>query len=255
MKRISKPRLSTSLSTSLRRQLDMYGMAAAATGMSLAALSSPANAEVVYTAAHQEIGSKGIVIDFNHSGHGDVEIAANRNFFGDGRALVAYSHESNRAFGDAHNGNFVSMLPVGYTVGPNSAKFKLGVASSVYPKNKKFLYYCQAGSGGASCDGPWYQTGGTAASYVGFQFLIEGQIHYGWVRLRLEVTGRNFQTKVYLTGYAYESVANKPIVTGKTSGAVEGTSDESAAPTTPRATLGILSAGSAALPLWRPSLD
>lgn len=255
-------RESKKLSQSLRSKVDMYGLAAAAAGMSIAALSPSAQGEVVFTPAHQKIGSKGVIIDFNHDGIADFEIAP-RNFFADGRGMVVYSHQSNRAFGAASRDNFVSMLPLGYTVGPNSARFKLGPASSVYPKPKKFLYYCLAGSGGASCEGPWYKTGGTSGSYVGFKFLIDGQVHYGWARLKLEVTGRNFQVAVYLTGYAYETVANKPIVTGKTSGAVESGAKESEtsadamrpSATLPSATLGMLSAGASALPLWRVSLQ
>jgi hypothetical protein len=256
MNRVPNRRESTRLSASLRNKLDMYGLAAAAAGMSIAALSSPAHAEVVYTPAHKEIGRTGVIIDFNHDGIADFEIAS-RNFFADGGGMVVYSHQSNRAFGSSR-GEFASMLPLGYTVGPNSAHFKLGVASSAYPTPKKFLFYCQASSGGGVCIGPWYQTGGASGSYVGVKFLIDGQVHYGWARLKLEVTGKHFQVAVYLTGYAYETIANKPIVTGKTSGTVESgakESEPSANAVRPSATLGMLSAGAAALPLWRPSLQ
>lgn len=256
MQRTPKSRQSATLSESLRRKVEMYGLAAAA-GFGIAALASPAQGEVVYTPAHKEIGRSGVVIDFNHDGIADVEIAAALNFYADGRGMVAYSHHSNRALGTSR-GEFVSMLPLGYTVGPNSAKFKLGGASSNYPKPKKFFYYCEANSGGASCAGPWYLTGGTSGSYVGFEFLIDGQVHYGWARLKLEVTGRNYQTAVYLTGYAYETIANKPIVAGKTSGAVESGAKESETPASLRpasVSLGMLSAGVSALPMWRTELQ
>lgn len=245
-----KPRLTANLSDSLRRRLEIYGLAAAATGLGAVGLTSPAQAEVVYTPAHQEIGRNGVIIDLNHDGIADFEIA-HRNFFADGFGMVVYSHESNRAFGTARV-EFASMLPLGFTVGPNSAGFKRGLASSIYPVPKKFLYYCEVNSGGASCDGPWYKTSGTPGSYVGFKFLIDGQVHYGWARLKLEVTGRNFQVAVYLTGYAYESVATQPIVAGKTSGTdVEGESNTGGGESArPAATLGMLSAGAAALPMW-----
>jgi hypothetical protein len=121
----------------------MYGLAAAATGMSLAALSSPAQAEVVFTPAHQEVGSKGVIVDLNHDGIADFEIAA-RNFFADGRGIAVYSHKSNRAFGTSR-GEFASMLPLGYTVGPNSAHFKLGEASSIHPQPKKIALLLPGG--------------------------------------------------------------------------------------------------------------
>lgn len=253
MTRTPEVRKTAKLSNSLRRRLDVYGLAAAAAGMGLAALSSPAQAEVVYTPVHKEIGSKGVVIDFNHDGIADVAIAADLGFFADGGGMVAYSHAMNRALGTSRNG-FVAMLPLGYAVGPNSVGFKLGDASSNYPKPKKFFYYCEASSGGGVCVGPWYKTGGVSGSYVGFQFVIDGQIHYGWARIKLEVTGRYFQVDAYLTGYAYETIPNKPIIAGKTSGTDASGVKESTGHVTP-ASLGMLSAGAPALPMWRPSLQ
>jgi len=254
---VPKSRQSVRLSESLRSKLDMYGRAAAATGIGIAALSSLSHAEVVYTPAHKEIGRKGVAIDFNHDGIADVVIAANLNFYADGGGMVVYSHEMNRGFGTSR-GEFVSLLPLGYTVGPNSARFKLGGASSNYPKPKKFFYYCEANSGGRSCVGPWYQTAGVSGSYVGFQFVIDGQIHYGWARIKLQVTGPHFQVAAYLTGYAYETIPNKPIVTGNTGGAAESSKKESGTSanlTRSSATLGLLSAGAPALPLWRRQLQ
>lgn len=259
MQRTPKTRQSVTLSESLLRKVEMYGLAAAAAGFGIAALASPAQAEVAYTPAHKEIGRNGVVIDFNHDGIADVEIAAGLNFYADGGGMVVYSHHSNRALGTSR-GEFVSMLPLGYTVGPNSVKFKLGIASSNYPKPKKFFYYCEANSGGNSCAGPWYQTGGVSGSYVGFRFLIDGQVHYGWARIKEVVTGQanHFKIATYLTGYAYETVANKPIVAGNTSGAVESGAEESEAPASLRpasAGLGMLSAGASALAMWRAELQ
>ena len=61
-----------------------------------------------------------------------------------------------------------------------------------------------------------------------------------------------------ITGYAYETIPNKPIITGKTKGTddLEG-SDPSASLTAPapdnrhQATLGVLALGAAGGPLWR----
>jgi hypothetical protein len=229
----------------------MYGLAAAAAGISLAALSSPAQAEVVFTPAHQQIGDGGVILDLNHDGIADFEILQ-RGFFARGGGVVVYSHASNRVFGTASQRNFVSMLRLGYTVGPNSARFKRGVASSIYPIPKKFLYYCTQNSGGKSCAGPWDI--GTNGGYVGFKFSINGEVHYGWARLKVTVKQPNFQISVYLTGYAYETIANQPIITGQTSGTAQSSAPESkssANSTPPSATLGMLSAGASSLSLWR----
>jgi hypothetical protein len=45
---------------------------------------------------------------------------------------------------------------------------------------------------------------------------IDGQFHYGWARLSV----KTFSGKITATliGYAYETIPNKPILTGKTKG-------------------------------------
>jgi hypothetical protein len=78
------------------------------------------------------------------------------------------------------------------------------------------------------------------------QFMIKGKKHFGWARL--SVSRAPYQ--VVLTGYAYETIANKPIVAGKT----EGLEEASALPATSNeqpASLGVLATGSSALSIWR----
>jgi hypothetical protein len=70
-----------------RKKLEMYSLAAAAAGMSIAALSPSAQAEVVFTPAHQKIGTNGVILDLNHDGVGDFEILQ-RNFFADGAGVI-----------------------------------------------------------------------------------------------------------------------------------------------------------------------
>jgi hypothetical protein len=69
--------------------------------------------------------------------------------------------------------------------------------------------------------GAWANGGkGVKDRYLGLKFAINGKTHYGWARLNVKV---GYSNEVYinavLTGYAYETVANKPIITGKTKGA------------------------------------
>jgi hypothetical protein len=226
-----------------RKKLEMYSLAAAAAGMSIAALSPAAQAEVVFTPAHQKIFDRGVILDLNHDGLADFEILQ-REFFADGAGVIIYSHAGNRAFGAASRANFLSMLPKGYTVGPNSSRFQRGSTSTNDPIPHKFLYYCEANSGGRSCTGAW--DNGTDGSYVGFKFYIDGEVHYGWARLAVTVQQPNNPKSVHLTGYAYETVANKPIVTGRTSGAAETSVRESGSSANDKrtpATLGRLAAG------------
>src|SRR5262249_6510201 len=48
--------------------------------------------------------------------------------------------------------------------------------------------------------------------YLGTRFQINGESHYGWVRLSIILVGRHY--KVVLTGYAYETIPKKRIITG-----------------------------------------
>lgn len=87
--------------------------------------------------------------------------------------------------------------------------------------------------------GPWENSGkGVKNRYLGLRFTFKGKIHYGWARL-------NFPNPpgATLTGYAYETVPNKPIITGKTKGPD--------VITVQPASLGRLAQGSAGLAAWR----
>ncbi len=59
------------------------------------------------------------------------------------------------------------------------------------------------------CEGPWLNV---KNRYLGLKFIIKGKDHFGWARLT--TTGRI----ALLTGYAYETIPNKPIIAGKTKG-------------------------------------
>jgi len=48
------------------------------------------------------------------------------------------------------------------------------------------------------------------------RFKIHGKTHYGWARLSIPFADYKFTAT--LTGYAYETVPNKPIIAGKTKG-------------------------------------
>ena len=79
--------------------------------------------------------------------------------------------------------------------------------------------------------GPWDDV---KNRYLGFKFQIKGKIHYGWARLN--VTGSGLGTIVAtMTGYAYETIAQKAIVAGETDGAEDSMDQLS--------TLGVLARG------------
>ena len=97
---------------------------------------------------------------------------------------------------------------------------------------------------------PW-KSGTPAKPYLGVKFLDkEGALHYGWVRVT-----NNFVFAT-ITGYAYETIPNKPILAG----AINETGDEASLLEPSRSTtskgaqsasLGYLALGSVGLSAWR----
>ena len=68
------------------------------------------------------------------------------------------------------------------------------------------------GSGKRYYYGPWVHSGRSAVSrYLGLKIQISGKTHYDWARV--VVTGL---VNAILTGYAYETIPGKAIVTGQT---------------------------------------
>jgi hypothetical protein len=48
------------------------------------------------------------------------------------------------------------------------------------------------------------------------KFTINGKVHYGWARLSVTNLKDKFRITATLTGYAYETIPNKPIKAGQT---------------------------------------
>jgi hypothetical protein len=86
--------------------------------------------------------------------------------------------------------------------------------------------------------------------YLGVRFLIDGQTHYGWVRLTI-ITEPGTSWSATITAYAYETLPNKAILAGT----AEKPSAEAQAPKSLRnhggPSLGMLALGADGLPLWR----
>jgi hypothetical protein len=89
----------------------------------------------------------------------------------------------------------------------------------VHNANKQMLFglYAMSASGitNSTVRGNW---DAVANRYLGLEFLISGQVHYGWARLSTKTTRRGGFSAV-LTGYAYETTPNQSIMAGQVSGA------------------------------------
>jgi len=68
--------------------------------------------------------------------------------------------------------------------------------------------------GGSSSDTVWGLWDSLSDYFLGLRILQSGQTHYGWVRLRVDVT-RSYASFI-VKDYAYNSIPNQPILAGQT---------------------------------------
>jgi len=231
--------------SALHHNLNAYALSAAAAGVALLAVTPPADAEIVFTPVNGQIasGSK-YALDLNHDGVIDFTF---QNDF----------HISTTPFGDdlniapAVNGNGVwqgprerynqrdaAALPAGVPVG-SGKPFIFQNVNMAYASLTAFTYV----SGG-----PWKNT---TNRFLGLKFLINGEVHYGWARLTVLTDSHREEVKATLTGYAYETVPNQPILTGQVSGTAEESSLAQPAASRSKAQLGLLALGTSGLAAWR----
>jgi hypothetical protein len=115
-------------------------------------------------------------------------------------------------------------------------------------------YGCDFGSCGYGSGGQWKLA---TRLYLGLQFTIQGQTHFGWARVSVSATDRGVYAAV--TGYVYESVPNTSIVTGQTQGtakkkktrALQANPVSVNRPAPEPASLGLLAHGFLGLDVWR----
>ena len=228
MQRSPRSRSTTDLFESLDHKLNMYALAASATAAGMLATAQPAEGKIVYTPAHKTIGVRQhLPLDLNHDRTIDLTISRSSSGTGD---LRFSSVEASPYIGNAAVGSWTSDFG-----GPGA--FALRRGKNVGPKQPfggQLMALVQKSFSHTYIFGQWPNAG---PRYLGMKFQIHGKRHYGWVRLKV-VTTKHAITSVTLTGYAYETTPNKPILTGKTSG-----SNRIASP----ASLGQLARGAAAI--------
>jgi hypothetical protein len=243
MKRSSQPsRTAAKFSESVHNHLNMYAMSATAAGVGLLALTQPAQARIVYTPAHVTIGDK-MILDLNRDGINDFWFQTslgNNLTWGWSDLGVNRSQNGNRIVAATGSGASAIALRAGDRIGSGRVfKSFASMAFRKFPITTSFKslsthWYGQWGNGGK----------GLKNRYLGLKFLINGKVHFGWARVTVTVgkSGNRDFTSV-LTGYAYETIPNRPIIAGKTKG-----------PDVVRiqpASLGQLATGASAIPAWR----
>ena len=226
------------LSAKLDKQLLAYAAMAAAglmTGV------TPANAEIIFTPTDVQIGPHAtFALDIDNDGHPNLlflhRLENNLAFLsvqGEG------SFQDGVAVARPYPNSFSALaVPRGQQIG-NSRYF---VDHILYSPNGPSLAGYAMRAGGGSVFGNFANT---QNQYLGVNFLVNGQTHYGWVRVSVHVQGTSITA--HISGYAYETTVNKPIRAGQTS---ERNAESSLQPTIPPSqkeepSLGILALGSA----------
>jgi hypothetical protein len=232
----------------------MYALAATAAGVGMLALAPAAAARIVYTPAHVTLPiGQFYGLDLNHDGKTDFAFYHGSQCHE--QTCVADVFISNVAgnemWGQHHS---ASALRAGVRIG-SRGKFSSSAAHMA-----DWVCFCQTGHTSTRFSGQWANGGkGVKNRYLGLKFQINGKIHFGWARLNVKFkpSGQRFSLVATLTGYAYETVANRPIVTGKTKRPVKISSADQAndaefSVRTPKpATLGLLAMGAPGLSIWR----
>jgi hypothetical protein len=107
-----------------------------------------------------------------------------------------------------HGWEWASALPAGVRIGQTN-----------HGRGNAFMLGWKGATTKLVSSGNWLDV---KNQYLGLSFLIKGKTHYGWARLSASVlTGYRADSNVsaILTGYAYETIPGKAIITGKTKGA------------------------------------
>jgi hypothetical protein len=223
MKRSSRPRTTVELSKSFQQQLNVYALAATAAGVGM--LAQSAEGKIAYTPAHHLIKKNAQYrLDLNHDGVADITFV---NYYS---CNFDYCYEVLNANPAAGNGVEGAKGALGI---PYAYALKRGAQiGSKHPFSGQMMASWNSGSRGG-----WSNI---TDRYLGLHFQINGKTHYGWARLSVQVGSVNINAT--LTGYAYETIPNKPIIAGKTKGPD--------AITVQPASLGHLAAGASAIPAW-----
>jgi hypothetical protein len=224
-----QPRATARMNPKLDKSLLMY---VAAAGAGLLASSPSAEAKVVYTPANTRLYDNTFPVDLNHDGITDLNLIASFQVESFYKTALHVRPTTGNAVVEGNGG--AADLPWGTRI-DFKAPFN---HSTLFMASRARCHssYCYAG--------PWAYSQGR---YLGVKFLIAGQVHYGWVRLSVE------RLPATLTGFAYETIPNKPIIAGQTSGPKEA---KNVAPSDLRvpfsqASLGILARGAESLAIWR----
>ena len=194
----------------IKNKLRAYSLTAGAVVGGLTA----ANAKIIYTNIDPDSTLSGngnmYQLDLNNDNVVDFDIVI--------RSLSIYYFVTQRIDINAKSINSVNASMSMVNTGYGSRSFKAALANKPGLKvdwNASWLYgtgiaLAKKYSGFQSLTvGKWW---GVDDRYLGVKFKITGQTYYGWARLSVDSTGKNFTIK----DYAYNTKAQEVILTGDT---------------------------------------
>jgi hypothetical protein len=222
----------------------MYTLAASGAAVSLLASVQPAEAKIVYTKVHQVIGPGGSYkLDLNHDGITDftiLEVTTSTPQRTTNCLCVSPPPQRNAiaGFDTAYRGAFAFAFQPGVSIDGKDVFLRRGNNGVGMIRTQGFTQF----------QGQWVNV---TDRYLGLRFFIHGKAHYGWARLSVKVIG-TYNDRAVLTGYTYETIPNKAIITGETKGSndLEPTASLNTRTTEP-ATLCMLAQGAPGLSIWR----
>jgi hypothetical protein len=197
------PRTPSTLSDSVHHRLNLYALAASAAGAGALVFSQPATAEIIYTPTAVSVGPNVTVLFeagafgiTNELGQHYSSRTVNSGVGAKG-AIAGNSVSRGSKYGRMY---LAYALAKGARIGPKQPFVgNPGMAFTTYQGNRW---------------GAWQKVN---EAYLGIRFSISGETHYGWARVSLNHR-LGYYWAVTLTGYAYETIAGKPIIAGKTKG-------------------------------------
>jgi hypothetical protein len=254
------------LSAGLEKNLSAYAIAAGSAGVALLACVQPAEAKVVFTKTNIVIPENGGVVQFDINGDGQNDFGLSA--FGNTSTTCMFPQGTKKK-------NRKSPPPLGCPFDDQLHAIPAQAANEIWQAGTSYGAKCANDVARGIAIGPgrpfgtgdmvMYADTGTSEGhqfcpwkgqdklrpFLGVKFLdTAGAVHYGWVRVSVVFV------RATIVGYAYETIPNKPILAGATSGADDEAStlnpSQNLAPKTAEPTaLGHLALGATGLNLWR----
>lgn len=158
--------------------------------------------------------SSPLIIDFNSDGAGDIF------FKGGGPMIDFFVSEGNRVIVETppppNIGGLLGNLPTDRIIGPEALEgslnwyggFPAGSVAESYglPSNLNAVAFSDLNT--HANNGNFFNSSG----YIGVEFFIEGNVHYGWVHVSNETA---LGHGGYIDAWAYNSIPGEPIKAGQ----------------------------------------